>query len=172
MKVILYAAITVNGMIAKKDGNSNWPSPEDFASFNAICRQSGCPIMGRRTFDIFNTLPFTEWPNTDGLHIVVTSSDSLSTSHPNIRLVKSPKQAIVLAQKLHKDLVVVTGGGQTFGSFLKENLIDEIFIDIEPLAFGEGIPFLSAGDFETKFDLIETKLLSSQTIQLHYCIKK
>ena len=56
MKVILYAALTANGMVAKIDGNSDWPSPEDLESFTKISKESGCVIMGRKTFDYFKAI--------------------------------------------------------------------------------------------------------------------
>lgn len=61
---------------------------------------------------------------------------------------------------------------QTFGIFMQENLVDKIFMDIEPLAFGQGMPLFNAGEFEKQLKLIETKLLSPQTIQLHYQVIK
>ena len=172
MKVILYIAITANGMIAKKDGNSDWPSPEDFASFNNICRKSGVVIMGRNTFDKFNEISIPEWPNADGLHIVLSHQNNLDTKHPNIKFAKSPKEALDIARDNGKNEVVVCGGSQTFGIFMKENLVDEIYLDIEPLLFGEGMPMFAAGEFETNLEFLESKMLSPQTIQLHYKVKK
>ena len=40
MKVILYMAITANGMIGKPDGNSDFTSEADGESFNAICQKN------------------------------------------------------------------------------------------------------------------------------------
>jgi dihydrofolate reductase len=172
MKVIQYIASTVNGMAAKKDGNSDWVSQEDTANFNQTCQNAGCAIMGRNTFEIFNQMPAKEWPNCGNLHIVLTSRQSLDTNHPKLLIANNPKQALLVAEKQGLTQVVVIGGSRTFGSFMKENLVDEIFMDIEPLAFGEGMPLFMAGDFETKLELIDTKPLSLQTIQLHYRVKK
>lgn len=172
MKVILYAASTANGMAAKSDGDSDWVSPADTASFNAACQKAGCAIMGRRTFEIYNHLPVADWPNTDGLHIVLTSQKSLDTQHPNLLQASSPQHALGIAANHGVKQVVIMGGSRTFGSFMAEGLIDEIYLDIEPLVFGEGMPLFQAGEFETNLELIETKPLSPQTIQLHYQVKK
>jgi dihydrofolate reductase len=173
MKVILYAAITANGMIGKKDGNSDFTSDADAISFNDICQKAGCAIMGRHTLEnVFKRLPIDQWPNKNGLHIVLTSKKSLDVNHPNLHLAKSPQDALRIASTRGLKEVVVIGGGLTFGSFMKDNLVDEVFLDVEPLAFGEGMPLFIAGDFESKLDLIETKLLSPQTLQLHYRVKK
>lgn len=172
MKVILYAALTANAMVAKSDGNSDWPSVEDLESFNNICRKSGGVIMGRKTFDIFDRGSIKDWPNGDGLHIVLTQQNGLKTQHPKIKFVKSPQEAIEIAQEEGLKEVVVCGGSQTFGIFMKEKLVDEICLDIEPLLFGRGMPFFDVGDFEVNLELLDTKMLNKNTIQLHYkCIK-
>ena len=172
MKVILYAALTANGMVAKIDGNSDWPSPEDLESFTKISKESGCVIMGRKTFDNFNSGNMTDWPNADGLHIVLTHQNHLETKHPNIKLVKSPKEAIKSAEQAGLEEVVVCGGSQTFGIFMKEKLVDEMYLDIEPLVFGEGMSFFNAGVFESNLEFISSQMLSLQTIQLHYKVIK
>lgn len=54
MKVILYMALTANGMIAKNDGNSDWVSPEDVESFTSVCQKTDTVIMGRKTYDVLS----------------------------------------------------------------------------------------------------------------------
>jgi len=36
--------------------------------------------------------------------------------------------------------VIVAGGGMLNASFIADNLVDEICLDIEPIILGEGIP--------------------------------
>ena len=172
MKAILYMAVTANGMIARKDGNSDWPSPEDLKSFNSICRKAGVVIMGRKTFDSFKETDISDWPNADSVHVVLTHQNHLDTKHPNIKLARSPKEALEMASRDGKNEVVICGGSQTFGVFMKENLVDEIYMDIEPLFFGEGMPAFNAGGFEAELELLGSKSLSDQTIQLHYKVVK
>ena len=67
---------------------------------------------------------------------------------------------------------MVCGGGELNSSFMKENLVDEMYIDIEPLVFGKGIKVFADAVFEKKLELIETKKFSPNEIQLHYKVKK
>lgn len=55
---------------------------------------------------------------------------------------------------------------------MKEDLIDEIYLDVEPLVFGKGIPIFREADFEYELELMEIKKLNKNTIQLHYRVKK
>ena len=68
--------------------------------------------------------------------------------------------------------VIVAGGGILNASFLSKNLIDEIYFDIEPNLFTNGINLFEGGDFDLKLKLLGTKMLSENEIQLHYKILK
>jgi len=48
-----------------------------------------------------------------------------------------------------------------------------LYIDIEPLILGRGIPLFADGDFEARLKLLGLKTLTNhQTIQLHYKVIK
>jgi dihydrofolate reductase len=66
---------------------------------------------------------------------------------------------------------MVCGGGSNAG-FMKENLIAEIYLDIEPIVFGKGIRLFAESEFETKLRLLEIKKLADNEIQLHYQVLK
>ena len=49
-------AISVDGYVAKKDGDSDWVSPVDSVNFEQKIKETGCLIVGRRTFDQYQVL--------------------------------------------------------------------------------------------------------------------
>ena len=55
---------------------------------------------------------------------------------------------------------------------MKEKLVNEIILDIEPLLFGKGIKLFADEDFEAKLELVEVKNLSKNTLQVKYDVKK
>ena len=57
MKVILYMAISVNGIIAKGDDDTSWISKEEWDSYSLAVRTAGCLIVGRRTYHILTKQP-------------------------------------------------------------------------------------------------------------------
>lgn len=163
-------AITVNGFIGKEDGNSDWTSPEDGKSFIASCQKAGTVIMGRKTYDVLapNNLPLTE-----GLHVVLTHNQSLKSDNKTVVFRnQTPKQTCEWLEKNGCQEAVVIGGSQTSSEFIQEGLIDEIYLDVEPLVFGKGMLLFEPAKFELKLRLLETKMLSPQTIQLHYKVIK
>ena len=168
MKVILYMAISVNGMIAKTNDNTSWVSKEEWDSYSLAVRTAKNLIIGHRTYNILTKQPeFSEFKE---VKLVVVSKNKFETLNKNHLIAHSPQEAL----KLLKDAehVIVAGGGILNNAFLVENLVDEIYLDIEPIILGEGIPLFKGKDFEKQLELLETKQLSKNEIQLHYKILK
>ena len=168
MKVILYMAISTNGMIAKSDDDTSWISKEEWDSYSAAVRSAGCLIVGRRPYHILIKEPgFIKFKD---VKLVAVSEEDFDTLVPNHFVAHSPKEALELLKDFKE--IIVAGGGILNSSFLAENLIDEIYLDVEPIIIGKGIKLFSEVDFEAQLELIETKRLSTNEIQLHYRVKK
>lgn len=106
------------------------------------------------------------------LHVVITSHPLQRESKDRVTSVKTPQEALSLLKSKNVKQVCVAGGGMLNGSFLKENLVDEIYLDIEPEILGQGIPVFAPTPFEQKLELLEVNNISTQTIQLHYRVIK
>ncbi len=143
MKVVLYMAISVNGMIAKSNDDTSWISKKGWDSYSSSVRTAGCLIVGRRTYHILTKQPeFSEFKD---VKLIVVSHEDFPTLAPNHIVAHSPKEALELLKNFKE--VVVAGGGILNASFLAENLVDEIYLDVEPIILGEGIPIFKGKDF-------------------------
>jgi dihydrofolate reductase len=168
MKVILYVATTINGMLAAKDNRTPW-SNEELKSFFENVQKAGNVIVGRKTLPLFFETDLADMGNP--LVIVLTKDSSLKDKE-NVRFVNSPKVALEVLEKAGFESALITGGGETNGAFLKENLIDEIYLDVEPFIFGGGIPLFSPSEVELNLELIDQKMINKNTVQLHYKVIK
>lgn len=168
MKVILYMAITANGMIARKNLETPW-SDEEFNSYYKKVREVGNVIVGSRTYPQFLESDITSMGNP--LMVVLTRSNKVSDQE-NVVFAQSATRALEIIKDKGFDQALVTGGGETNKAFLETSLIDEIYLDIEPFIFGEGVPLFTPSGVELKLKLLETKKISDQTIQLHYKVVK
>ena len=167
MKVILYMAISLNGMIAKSDDDTSWISKEEWDSYSLTVQTAGNLIVGHRTYNILTKQPeFSEFKD---VKLVVVAQEDFQTLTKNHLVAHSPKEALKLLSDFE---VVVAGGGALNASFVEENLIDEIFIDIEPIILGRGIPLFRDKDFERKLKLLDQKKIADNEIQLHYQVLK
>ena len=65
---------------------------------------------------------------------------------------------------------VIIGGALTVNEFTGKGLVDDLFLVVEPVLFGKGLPLFKNVDFEIKMDLAEITKLNDNTVQLHYAI--
>ncbi len=168
MKVILYMAVSANGMIARSDDDTSWISKEEWNSYSLAVRSAGCLIVGSRTYNILTKQPeFSEFKN---IKLVVVSENNFGTLAQNHLVANSPKEALELLKDFKE--VIVAGGGILNASFLTDNLVDEIYLDVEPIIFWEGIPLFKDKNFERNLRLIGQKKITDNEIQLHYQVLK
>lgn len=166
-------AMSANGLIARDNDETEWSS-EESDSYIAKVKEIGNMVIGRRTYELMleddNKDASTQ--NLGNPMIVVLTSDDKYKDTEKVRFVKNPIEAISLLGKEGFERMVVVGGGKTDTSFIKNGLIDEIYLDVEPVIFGQGIPLFAPEKFEYKLKLLETKKLSPNTVQLHYEVIK
>jgi dihydrofolate reductase len=163
--------MTVNGYIAKENDDTSFVSDIEWNNFKIMINKVSNMIIGSRTYEIVRSND--ELKNLDSIKVVVvTNNDSFKVSNPNHLIANSPKEALSILEKQGFNEALVAGGGKLNASFASENLIDEIYLDIEPIVFGRGIKLFAEKDFEAKLKLLETKELSADEIQLHYKVLK
>jgi dihydrofolate reductase len=68
--------------------------------------------------------------------------------------------------------IIVYGGASFDSSLIKENLIDEFYLFINPVAIGNGKTIFKDLKEIRKFNLIESIAFDSGTVLLHYEVKK
>ena len=171
MKVILYMATTANGMIAKEDNNTSFVSSIEWKSFQKTISKIGNIVIGRRTYELMKAdNNFSDADKTKV--IVVTTNSSFKIDKANHFAVRSPKAALKLLKKYGFKEALIGGGGMLNASFMNGRLVNEIYLDIEPVAMGKGIKLFSDSNFTAKLKLVSTKKLSKNEIQLHYKVIK
>ncbi len=161
-------AMTVNGMIAGTDDKTNWLTKEEAESYCSIVREAGCLIVGRRTYHILTKQP--EFQEFNNAKLIVVSHNDVRLVDPSHAVAHSPQEAVDLLSDFRE--IIVAGGGILNASFLAANLVDEIFLDIEPVILGAGIPLFKGQSFERDLKFLGQKMISDSEIQLHYEIVK
>jgi dihydrofolate reductase len=166
MKVILYNAISIDGFIAKIDGDSDWVSEYDIPYFEEEMRKAGCIVIGRKTFEQFEGKIY---PVNNIYNIVMTNSNISNSKYPNVLFTNaSPKEIIQIAKEKGFESILLVGGGKMNGSFLKENLIDEIIVDIHPILLGEGIKMCETDNQFVNFKMESINRLQGDLILAKY----
>lgn len=172
MKVIQYLATSINGHITVGDGGTDWVTSQTINDFDKLNNECGVVVMGKTTHESFGS----DFPQKDCLNIVMTADKELLNKQIDGALFtdKSPKEVIQIAEEKGFTKIFLVGGMKTNTSFLKDNLIDEIWINIHPLIIGHGkYLFDELQDIATiDLELLESKKVEGGQMLLKYKIKK
>lgn len=169
MRTVLMMAVTVDGKIAKSpDHPATWTSRADKKIFIEETKKAGAIVMGETTYQTIGK------PLSGRLNIVMTYSPDKSKNIPGIlEFTNTPPQKLLIELENRGFSSVIIGGGATInGLFLKEKLIDEIWLTIEPKIFGEGLPLFKGAEVDLDLELLEVKKIDKNVIQVRYKIKK
>nr|AIA16162.1 RibD C-terminal domain protein [uncultured bacterium] len=168
MKIMLLAAVTLDGKIARNEHHFvDWSSREDKKMFFATSKQAGVIIVGHNTY---KTLPA---PLPGRLHVVLTTNTADKVAVPGqVEFTSDPPEKIVadLEARGYTE-AVLTGGAQINALFLKAGLVDEVWLTVEPLIFGVGIDLFRGTPFDVRARLIHMEQLNDGgTLHLRYSL--
>lgn len=170
MKVIWSPAITLDGSIAKADGNSDWPTDTDGKQFHELIKQSGCVIVGRNTYEQYKGEVF---PVEGATTFVWTHHPAADTQEGGVEYISGSPEEVVkaLAEKGYEQCVLA-GGSVTNNAFVRAGLVDEITVTIYPLLFGNGMRLLSADNIDVKLEFIDSVNIGDGVIRNRYRVIK
>jgi len=168
MKLILWMATSLNGMIARPNNEEDFLSEDTWLEWLRWIREVGCVIFGRKTYEVVKGYGEESLRDLKGIKIMVVSSQKDYKVSEGFELVSSPQEALEALERAGFQVAVLTGGSVLDSAFAKAGLIDEIVLNVEPVVVGEGIPLFSSSLFDLKLKLLETKKVNSNLIQIHY----
>jgi len=169
MKIIQSNSISINGLLARENGEEDWLPSEGWDEFVEDVAQFGNIIMGRETYELVMKLyPDYNFDSVQAKLKVIVTTKSDYKCPPGYSVVYSPKEAVELINDSGFEVGLLIGGGGLNSSFFEEGLIDEAWVTINPIILGRGRPFIRDKDFEVEFELKEIKKLNKSRVQLKY----
>jgi dihydrofolate reductase len=166
MKISVYLATSINGMISNSRNVPDWLSQEYGMGFMSICQRTKAVIMGKTTYNILapDYLPLKD----DGSLVVLTHDASMKSAQGNVLFTdKQPSEIVSLLEARGHTEAVIIGGTATVDAFMKAGLVDDVILVVEPVLFGKGLPLLKE-ELERRLVLLDVKKLNENTVQLHY----
>jgi dihydrofolate reductase len=165
MNTILYLSLGANGCFAKADATHPIPK-EIIGNFAESVGKFGNLIIGRNTYDLMkDQLSQTAFP---GIELIVVSK-SLSKFEGG-RVAASPLEALHYLEQKGFSTALVGGGAQLDSCLLGQGLIDEIYLNIEPLLIKSGT-FVTNENHERNLKLVNTSKLGDNILQLQYKVE-
>ena len=173
MKLVQTNAISLNGLIARENGEEDWLPTDGWTEFVDDATRYGNFIMGRETYKLVMELyPDHNFDDVDVPYkIVVTNNPDFAAPEGYI-VVRSPEEAKTFLTEKNAKVGLLVGGGKLNSSFYDRGLVDEVWITINPHILGKGRPFISSADFDIRLKLIDIVHLNKDRVQLKYAVAK
>jgi dihydrofolate reductase len=168
LKILFYPAISLDGFIAKLDGDSNWVTKEDEQIFAEEVRKAGCVIVGNKTFQQYKGIIY---PFPDATTFVCSSraEQNNESANPKLKFISGEVAEIIEQIKAAGFTnAVLSGGGETNGRFAEAQAIDEMLVSIYPHFVGSGIPIFGERHIQLRLELLYTRQLRDGISQNRY----
>lgn len=162
-------AMSVNGFIARPDGEEDFLSTAHWADYVRFCHTHGNVIMGRKTYEAIR-----DWDedigfeDVRGVTKIILSNDVAMDVGPDFVVLSSPQEAMHFLAESGFEHAFVCGGSFVNTAFLKEHLLNSIVLNIEPVLVGEGKRVFAEADFLEKLTFVSKEERENGIITLTY----
>lgn len=174
-KLILYIATSLDGKIAKPDGDVAWldqlPNPDKsdygYADFYNTLDTT---LMGRKTYDQVLGFDLKEplYPKTKN-YVFTTQKDNPVEGFEFVN-----EDPVTFTKKLKqqegKDVWLI-GGAAINTPLFNAGLIDEMMVFVMPIVLGDGIPLFARSPNTNEIQLIDNKVYEGGAALLHYAVR-
>lgn len=174
MKVTVFIATSLDGFIARNDGNLDWlteasqsATGEEYG-YDELVQSIDYLVMGRGTFEAVAQFP--DWPY-EGTKVIILSKkiEVLPKGLENkAELYRGSIEKLYERFQQEDCQGLYIDGGKTVQSFLRAGLVTDIIITKIPILLGEGLPLFGKLEKDIPLKLIEVKGFPSGFVRMHY----
>jgi dihydrofolate reductase len=185
MHVFLIAAISVDGQIgqAADQVSTAWTSKEDKKFFTQRTKEAGLMVLGSQTFRTFGrflpgrkmiimTRDVEVFRQSVEFEVIEVDDGAVSIDREDVLYVTSlsPRDLVAVLERSGNKELAVCGGSSIYAQFMEAGLIETLYLTIEPIAFGKGVPLFGA-PLRAELVLKSVEQLSEQTLLCTYVRK-
>jgi dihydrofolate reductase len=180
-KFKLQVQTTIDGHMAVPEGEPGWPSvpfTEDvYAYMYALMESVDTIVLGRKIADEFITAWASEiedepqalidWIN--NAHKVVISRSLTDSQWDKVDVLRGNIVESVNKLKAQPggDLIAY-GGVELVSSLVANDLLDDLYLFVNPVAIGDGRPVFGDLDGHRRFRLVDARAFDCGVVALHY----
>jgi dihydrofolate reductase len=172
MRAVYYAGMSLDGLIADKDGGTTWMHPffVPELGFHAFFEKVGAVVLGRTTYELAKRAP--SWPYKGRTALVVTSRPLADPPPDTTAAGASDLRARIggLRAQDRGDIWII-GGGKTARACLDAGLVDELELYLVPRLLGQGIPLLAPGP-AVATRLLETRSFTNGIVLVRHAVER
>ncbi len=168
LKIIWSPAITLDGYIARTNGDSDWVSDEDGKLFHKLIKNTGCVIVGRKTYEQYKGQAF---PVKGATTFVWTRHPETAQKEATVEYISGePSNVAKQIEEKGFSQAVLAGGGITNNAFVALGFVTEVVVTIYPMTFGIGIKMLSE-ECNLSLELLDSQDIGGGVIRQRYRVK-
>nr|AIA10944.1 RibD C-terminal domain protein [uncultured bacterium] len=173
MKITLVDAISINGKITKGEHDMSWLSNEDQTEFARLRDQHDVIVLDRKSYESYHPRP-----QNGKLRLVLTHHPELfidDTVPGQLEFVVMDDVKTLVAQLQERGCkkLLVAGGGSVAADFLEAGVVNEVYVTLEPVLFGQGKTMLAERTLNVHLKLKSVKQLNETgTLFIHYEVSK
>jgi dihydrofolate reductase len=173
MKISIYIATSLDGFIARPDGDIEWlhtltdPNDKEDYGYAEFMASIDCIVMGRKTLE--KVLTFPDWPY-DKPVIVLSNTLKVIPEQciGKIEIFQGTVDDLVIKLKAEKRERIYIDGGKTIQSFLAGGYVSDLTLTRIPILIGSGLPLFGSISKDIKLKHIVTKSFPSGFVQSTY----
>lgn len=170
MMVSVFVGTSVDGFIARPNGDLDWlpPGGGEPHGYDELMASVDAIVIGRKTFE--TVLSFGAWPYGDKRVVVLSSRPvDLSAGGGGVVEQMAGTPAEIVAQLAASGANhVYVDGGITIQGFLRAGLVQRLVITRVPVLIGDGIPLFGALPRDVRLHHIATRHYPSGLVQSEY----
>ena len=165
MKTTLFLSVSIDGLIADKEGIPFFPDGawEDWCS---LVNDADNVIAGRSSYEQLKNDDMASVLHPT--HKIVLSSRDIELGDSSWQHARSPSEALEMLKNKGIEEAIIGGGRAVAHSFMHEDLVDCIVIDLQPVAFGVGTPVFGGALDRPRLKLLNFHALNDDALRLRY----
>jgi dihydrofolate reductase len=174
IKASVFIATSLDGFIARSDGDLDWLTAAQSASteqdygYQEFMDTVDTIVLGRNTFELVST--FDSWPYSGKKVVVLSSKPSAVPPRlvDDVEWLSLPPQDLAERLAAQGATHLYVDGGKTIQGFLRAGLIDELTITRVPVLIGTGVPLFGPLDHDVRLTHIATQEFENGFVQSKY----
>lgn len=171
MKISILMALSVNGYIAREDGEEDFLLNDGWQIMKDYIEEYGNLVWGKTTYENVMTWGEEYRKDLENVNLYIISSQEYPSSN-NVIYCKSPSEAIEKIKNKGMKKVLISGGAKLNSAFIKEKLADELILSYNPVVVPSGINLFSSDISDVTLKLKEVKDVGNSIVHIKYEILK
>lgn len=167
MRPVCYSvAMSLDGLIAGRNGEFDWIPMDPEIDFKALFARFDTLLMGRKSYQAAKQQGGAGMP---GMKSYVFSATLRPADCPKATLSSDPAATVRELKQQPGKAIWLFGGGSLFRSLLELGLVDEVQVAIVPVLLGDGLPMVEHPAKSAKLTLVKQRVYQKTgTLLLDY----